>query len=1033
MKDFPLVSVITTVYNTEKYVERCFDSVMEQTYPNIEFIVVNNGSSGNIEEIVEVYIAAYPKRKIKLLTLEENQGVFNARISGAELATGDYIAFIDSDDRISIDFYRRLISHAEKTGSDMVATDFVFEGENELYYHNFNGFRSVNFKYLNEEVRQMFFKQHGLAFYWNLIWNKIYSIDLWKKACPYLKKNNKKIVMCDDMGLSCVLYCFSSHYENIHDVYYYYLRVGAGSSEGGKSAAKFKSILQDVKNVFEYMHDFLSKNFPELLPQYHVWKDDYAKVWCREIANGEIRTAEKKMLFNEIKEIFKIEKITPTTAEDDFFYSKVTLHNDKLEEIRRIIADENISYVSFDIFDTLLMRPFWEPNDMFIVLANKLSDCLPDSYVQTFPQLRLEADRLARKHAKERCSHNKDVTLSEIYDEFAALTGVSSDTAQQIMKREQKLEMDISFQRDTGKQLYDLAVAMEKKVICVTDMYLPRETIQAMLQKNKYDSIFKIYISSEYRTPKCDGLFKIVLRDLRLKSPSEIIHIGDNYYVDCVIPNQLGIQTAHMTKTVEMLQNKNRTFYAGESFDRIYLRNGYSVSNQTPVWFLRNRCMLALVAKKMFDNPWVSFNPLSDFNADPYFIGYYVLGFFVDAIVKWLIEQVRGKYAKIQFVARDGYVMKSVYDIYAKYGDEGFPSSGYFYISRNALMPIMVDTPDKLLDIMTFDMISNLTPEGILTSLQPLISEQAYERRKEICKEHGIAFNDKFESITEWIGFVEVFGEHFFSEALSEQYHSQMRRTLEEDFPAQSCTFDIGYSGRTELVLSELLRRPIDAFYVYLRKGRAAVSEIQGNFKIHAFFENLPSTVGSMLIETILSDFGSSCKHLVFNTDGSIKRVFDTTTVNFQTEYVLTIIQNAALDFITDICTLEKSIGAMEEFSSVESTKPFEYYVCRSKEFDRSLFSATAFKNGLFNESAGLLGMWNLDMGFAQGGTTPCATIALSQIAPKWKRYIVFALTDRRALKDDIKQSYATHPYFLKLLKVLYCLPRKIYHIFKRG
>ena len=97
------------------------------------------------------------------------------------------------------------------------------------------------------------------------------------------------------------------------------------------------------------MHDFLSKNFPELLPQYHVWKDDYAKVWCREIANGEIRTAEKKMLFNEIKEIFKIEKITPTTAEDDFFYSKVTLHNDKLEEIRRIIADENTSYVSFDI------------------------------------------------------------------------------------------------------------------------------------------------------------------------------------------------------------------------------------------------------------------------------------------------------------------------------------------------------------------------------------------------------------------------------------------------------------------------------------------------------------------------------------------------------------------------------------------------------------------------------------------------------------------------------------------------------------
>ena len=114
MKDFPLVSVITTVYNTEKYVERCFDSVMEQTYPNIEFIVVNNGSSGNIEEIAEQYRAAYPERIIKIKTFEENQGVYHARIAGADIATGKYIAFIDSDDRISEDFYRHLISIADR-------------------------------------------------------------------------------------------------------------------------------------------------------------------------------------------------------------------------------------------------------------------------------------------------------------------------------------------------------------------------------------------------------------------------------------------------------------------------------------------------------------------------------------------------------------------------------------------------------------------------------------------------------------------------------------------------------------------------------------------------------------------------------------------------------------------------------------------------------------------------------------------------------------------------------------------------------
>ena len=135
----PLISLITTVYNTEKYVDRCFNSIMEQSYPNIELIVVNNASSGNITEIVKTYQDAYPDRKIKLLQFEENQGVFNARVKGAEIATGDYIAFIDSDDRVSIDYYRFMITKATETNSDIVIANVVYENPNgELFYQNYN-------------------------------------------------------------------------------------------------------------------------------------------------------------------------------------------------------------------------------------------------------------------------------------------------------------------------------------------------------------------------------------------------------------------------------------------------------------------------------------------------------------------------------------------------------------------------------------------------------------------------------------------------------------------------------------------------------------------------------------------------------------------------------------------------------------------------------------------------------------------------------------------------------------------------------
>ena len=605
----PLVSVVTTVYNTEKYVDRCFNSIMEQSYPNIELIVVDNASKGNIAEIVKTYQEAYPERTIKFLQFEENQGVFNARVQGAEIATGDYITFIDSDDRISLDYYRRLIQHAEKTGSDMVAGDFVFESDtNFCYYHNYNGIRTVDFTYHNEEVRNFFFEQHGLAFYWNLVWNKIYSRELWQKAYPHLKKNKKKIVMCDDMGITCVLYCFSKHYENIHDVYYYYLRTGNGSSDGGTSLKKFKSILDDVYNVFEFMEEFLSKNFDNLLPKFNKWKKAYAKVWCREVYVSPLPAIKKKILFDKVKKIFQINKVEIATPVDDFFHLRTTPHNDTHEKIICEILSSDTEIVSFDIFDTLLVRPLWSPEDLFQLLKNNLTHILPDHYVSIFPQLRLEADRLARSKALLKSSSFRDVTIDEIYEEFKTITNLADDVIDQVKSKEINLELEICYPRECAKKLYELAVSKSKKIICVTDMYLPKVAINELLHKNGYDRIDEIFVSSEYRTPKSDGLFKYVLKEMGVTSGKSIIHIGDNYYCDVIIPQKYKIRAFHMTKAVEMMQNLNQTYYAGNAFNKIYVYKTDFTTDESPLWFLRNRCMLALVANKIYDNQLISFN-----------------------------------------------------------------------------------------------------------------------------------------------------------------------------------------------------------------------------------------------------------------------------------------------------------------------------------------------------------------------------------------------------------------------------------------
>ena len=109
------ISIIMPVYNTEKYVKRCINSVLQQTYSNIELIIVDDCSPGNIKEIAQDFINI--DNRVKIISHEVNKGLFCARLTGAKQATGDYIAFIDSDDYVSNDYYHTLIEKAEEKRS----------------------------------------------------------------------------------------------------------------------------------------------------------------------------------------------------------------------------------------------------------------------------------------------------------------------------------------------------------------------------------------------------------------------------------------------------------------------------------------------------------------------------------------------------------------------------------------------------------------------------------------------------------------------------------------------------------------------------------------------------------------------------------------------------------------------------------------------------------------------------------------------------------------------------------------------------
>lgn len=115
------VSVIVPVYNTENYLRKCLDSLVNQTLKDIEIIVVNDGSTDNSQEIIDEYSKL--NKNVKSYK-KENGGLSDARNFGMKYAKGEYIGFVDSDDYIELDMYEKMYKLAKQNDSDLITCDF---------------------------------------------------------------------------------------------------------------------------------------------------------------------------------------------------------------------------------------------------------------------------------------------------------------------------------------------------------------------------------------------------------------------------------------------------------------------------------------------------------------------------------------------------------------------------------------------------------------------------------------------------------------------------------------------------------------------------------------------------------------------------------------------------------------------------------------------------------------------------------------------------------------------------------------------
>ncbi len=170
----PKVSIIVPVYNTEKYLKKCLDSLVKQTLKDIEILVINDGSKDNSKDIINSYAKKY--KNIRAFD-KTNGGLSDARNYGIKKATGNYIAFIDSDDYVTTDMYEKMYKKAISKDFDMVVCDLNLVYENSEKKDRI----SSNVKNDTNNVKEVMRTIYPVA------WNKIFKKELFDLGIEFKK------------------------------------------------------------------------------------------------------------------------------------------------------------------------------------------------------------------------------------------------------------------------------------------------------------------------------------------------------------------------------------------------------------------------------------------------------------------------------------------------------------------------------------------------------------------------------------------------------------------------------------------------------------------------------------------------------------------------------------------------------------------------------------------------------------------------------------------------------------------------------
>jgi predicted HAD superfamily hydrolase len=585
------------------------------------------------------------------------------------------------------------------------------------------------------------------------------------------------------------------------------------------------------------------------------------------------------------------------------------------QQLREYLSMPTIKVVSFDIFDTLVCRPLFEPDDMFDIMEPEVSKIVGKRV--EFKKIRKAADDAVRATLQ----HGTDVTLDAIYNEIGKVLKISRRLAIRIRDLELSFEKSMLTKRAAVVREMEYACSLGKRVVLTSDMYLSKGQLRNLLHHLGIKAWHDIYVSSEVGLRKDAGtLFPHVLQKEGVK-PEEIVHIGDNEHSDIQVAVDMGIKAFHVKKTRDM-------FLETDLAKAVFIPRLKDLSAYS-------RTAFSMGVNRLFDDPCSRSGHL--LNGDLELFGYFYIGPLLLSYTKWLVEKAEQEKIKhLLFLSRDGEILYKIYQLLKKYDRRKMPKADYIEVSRQALGGPFLKNLDDVHKVLN----TSYGGDTLQNFFHIRFGLDISQVKNEVLNRFGYENPESRVYIPDELEKIKALAEYVFQtsqEVLGNKRNSAIKylksKKLFKD--TKKAIVDIGYSGTMQKYLNDITGKPIHGLYMVTHNSIQGNIGKPGIFTEGLFGNNvnpheklLPIDKYSLFYEMILSSVNGPVKEYKVKRFGSPEPIFEEVSFDESSKLgKLPYIHKGILDFCEDFLSkFNNTIDAIPYMDLDFLQEPFRHF-----------------------------------------------------------------------------------------------------------